>query len=168
MEDQQMSDLIDRQKAIDDIEECAEIANRNYEYDREQGLLQAREILIEAQPVQPEIIRCKECKYWRDDHTCREHSLVSPMMANEFCSKAEKKENDLISKREVIDPFMRGERKMKEDTLKINVEADGLDEVTEKVEKLADAMNGLLPQVKFKNCVDCKINIYPSQIKMVE
>ena len=46
-----MSD-IDWQKAINDIEDCAEIANRNYEYDREQGLLQAREILIEAQTVQ--------------------------------------------------------------------------------------------------------------------
>lgn len=42
--------------------------------------------------AQPEIIRCGECKHWREDHTCREHSLVSPMMAYEFCSRAERRE----------------------------------------------------------------------------
>ena len=46
-----MSD-IDWQKAINDIEDCAEIANRSYKYDEELGLLKAREILIDAQPVQ--------------------------------------------------------------------------------------------------------------------
>lgn len=50
---------------------------------------------IERMPFdQPDIIRCKECKHWRDDHTCREHSLVSPMMANEYCSRAERKEEE--------------------------------------------------------------------------
>lgn len=61
-----MSDLIDRQKAIDAIEDYAENANRSYKYDEEFGLLKAREILIEAQPVQLEIILCKDCKYWKD------------------------------------------------------------------------------------------------------
>ena len=37
------------------------------------------------------IIRCKDCKHWKHDHTCREHSLVSPMSANEFCSRAERR-----------------------------------------------------------------------------
>ncbi len=37
-----------------------------------------------------EVVRCKDCKYWRDDHTCREHSLVSPMGANDFCSRGAK------------------------------------------------------------------------------
>lgn len=41
--------------------------------------------------AQPEIIHCRECKHWKQDHTCREHSLVSPMMANEFCSRAERR-----------------------------------------------------------------------------
>lgn len=40
--------------------------------------------------AQPEIIRCKDCKWWRSDHTCQEHSLVSPMLANDFCSRAER------------------------------------------------------------------------------
>lgn len=41
-----------------------------------------------------EVVRCKDCKYWRDDHTCREHSLVSPMGANEFCSRGERGKQD--------------------------------------------------------------------------
>ena len=46
----------------------------------------------ELPPAQPEIIRCRNCKHWREDHTCKEHSLVSPMMAYEFCSRAERRE----------------------------------------------------------------------------
>ena len=46
---------------------------------------------VDAVPV----VRCKDCKYWRDtDHTCREHSLVSPMTADDFCSKGERKDGD--------------------------------------------------------------------------
>ena len=41
-----------------------------------------------------EVVRCRDCKYWRDDHTCREHSLVSPMGANEFCSRGERGDSD--------------------------------------------------------------------------
>ncbi len=40
-----------------------------------------------------EVVRCKDCKWWRDtDHTCKEHSLVSPMGAEEFCSRGERKD----------------------------------------------------------------------------
>ena len=57
---------------------------------------------------------------------------------------------------------------MREDTLKINVEAEGIDETTEKMEALVDVMDGFPPQVMIKNCKDCTINIHPSQMKMVE
>lgn len=40
-----------------------------------------------------ELVRCGECKHWKHDHTCREHSLVSPMCANEFCSRGQRKED---------------------------------------------------------------------------
>ena len=40
------------------------------------------------------VVRCKDCKWWMDDHTCREHSLVSPMGANEFCSRGERGDAD--------------------------------------------------------------------------
>ena len=49
---------------------------------------------IESTRNKVEVVRCKDCKYWRDDHTCREHSLVSPMGANEFCSRGERGEVD--------------------------------------------------------------------------
>lgn len=57
---------------------------------------------------------------------------------------------------------------MREDTIKINVEAEGIDETTEKMEALVDVMDGFPPQVVIKNCRDCAINIYPSQMKTVE
>lgn len=40
------------------------------------------------------VVRCRDCKHWKFDHTCREHSLVSPMGAEEFCSRGEWKEGD--------------------------------------------------------------------------
>lgn len=53
-----------------------------------------RTTLQEVQAEQPGIIRCKDCKYWREDHTCKEHSLVSPMLANDFCSRAERRTDE--------------------------------------------------------------------------
>lgn len=88
----QNGDLILRKAAIESIRECAEVAHDNREWGMEQGYLNAIECVEEEPPAQPEIIRCKDCKHWRFDHTCREHSLVSPMMANEFCSRAERRE----------------------------------------------------------------------------
>ena len=40
-----------------------------------------------------ELIRCKDCKWWREDsdHTCK-HFYTSPRVANDFCSYAEPKE----------------------------------------------------------------------------
>lgn len=52
-------------------------------------------------------------------------------------------------------------------TVKIGVETEGLDEATAKIETLADAFDGFPAQVQIKNCRDCTINIYPSQIKNI-
>lgn len=42
-----------------------------------------------------EVVRCRDCKHWRDtDHTCRKLSLVSPMCANEYCSFAERRNDE--------------------------------------------------------------------------
>lgn len=39
-----------------------------------------------------EVVRCKDCIYWRDaDHTCK-HSFTSPRCANDFCSFGERAE----------------------------------------------------------------------------
>ena len=50
---------------------------------------------------------------------------------------------------------------------KIRCETEGIEEATEQVEMLADAYDGFPAQVQIKNCHDCTINIYPSQMKYV-
>ena len=50
---------------------------------------------IDKQPTADvvEVVRCKDCRYWRDnDHTCK-YSFTSPMCANEFCSRGERAES---------------------------------------------------------------------------
>ena len=57
-----MSDLIDRQAAIENIKECAQAAHSNYEWDMEQGYINAIECLEELPSAQPEPqwIPCEE------------------------------------------------------------------------------------------------------------
>ena len=57
---------------------------------------------------------------------------------------------------------------MNDTNFKIKVETEGMEEATEQVERLADAYDGFPAQVTIKNCRDCTINIYPSQIRTVE
>ena len=49
-----MSDLISRQAAIENIKECAQAAHSNYEWDMEQGYINAIECLEELPSAQPE------------------------------------------------------------------------------------------------------------------
>ncbi len=51
---------------------------------------------------------------------------------------------------------------------KIKFETEGIEEATEQIEVLADAYDGFPAQVTIKNCRDCTINVYPSQIRAVE
>lgn len=57
---------------------------------------------------------------------------------------------------------------MKEEKYTIKVETEGMEEAQEQIEMLADAYDGFPAQVTIKNCRDCTINIYPSQIRTVE
>lgn len=50
----------------------------------------------------------------------------------------------------------------------LRVETEGMEEATEQVEKLADAYDGFPAQVTIKNCRDCTINVYPSQMRYTE
>lgn len=56
---------------------------------------------------------------------------------------------------------------MTEKTVKVNVETDGFEEATEKIEMLADAYDGFPAQLTIKNCRDCSFYIYPSQNKTI-
>jgi hypothetical protein len=60
------------------------------------------------------------------------------------------------------------ERDMMEDKYTLRVETEGMEEAQEQIEMLADAYDGFPAQVTVKNCRDCTINIYPSQIRNVE
>lgn len=57
---------------------------------------------------------------------------------------------------------------MTDNTVKIKVETEGLDEATEKAENLAEALDGFPPQVAFKYLKNCTINVYPSQVRYDE
>jgi hypothetical protein len=57
---------------------------------------------------------------------------------------------------------------MMEDKYTLRVETEGMEEAQEQIEMLADAYDGFPAQVTVKNCRDCTINIYPSQIRNVE
>ena len=52
--------------------------------------------------------------------------------------------------------------------IKIKCETEGLEEATEQIELLAEAYDGFPAQVTIKNCRDCTINVYPSQIRNIE
>lgn len=51
--------------------------------------------------------------------------------------------------------------------VKIKCETEGFEEATEQVEMHAKAYDGFPAQVTIKNCRDCTINVYPSQIRNV-
>ena len=96
-----MSDLIDRQAAIDAVKEAYENDEMfdGYEYR-----------LQELPPAQPDIVRCKDCKHWipydwmfsevwqskniadypEDEIGCECSDMA--MKANDFCSRGERRE----------------------------------------------------------------------------
>ena len=83
-----MSDLIDRQEAIDAVKEAYENDEMfdGYEYR-----------LQELPSAQPEIVRCKDCKYaeYIDDVKtlwCTECGQGRTVAPNDFCSYAERRE----------------------------------------------------------------------------
>lgn len=51
-------------------------------------------------------------------------------------------------------------------TAEIEVDTGNLDEATEKVQNLADAINEFPAQVIIRGARDCTFNIYPSQTRI--
>ena len=86
-----MSDLISRQVAIEALDNLdympGEWAIR--------GLTMCKEAIRDLPSVQPEIIRCKDCKYYRQndygDSWCARQKGFD-QMTTDFCSRAERKE----------------------------------------------------------------------------
>lgn len=52
---------------------------------------------------------------------------------------------------------------MKVEPIEVEVKTKGFEEATEKIEALADAYDGLPPQIMIKGARDCVFNIYPTQ-----
>ena len=57
---------------------------------------------------------------------------------------------------------------MEREKIKIEVETEGFEEAIQQVDMLAEAYDGIPPQVQIKGCRDCTINVYPSQTKIIE
>ena len=85
-----MGKLIDEQTAYDVLTDYYHHSTDT----QHAALKEALEMVPTVDAVR--VVRCKDCKYWRrdTDHTCKEHSLVSPMLADGFCSRGERKDDD--------------------------------------------------------------------------
>lgn len=102
-----MSDLIDRQAAIDALERY-KINDPMYGLDENEqgwneGLDTAIELLKELPSAQPEIIRCEDCKwYGRADKRrfyrgmdCLQHRIDTIIPDKDFCSRAERRTDEI-------------------------------------------------------------------------
>jgi hypothetical protein len=93
-----MGDLIDRQAAIDAIDEISREVDDGDGFDYEKW----REYFCELPPAEPKIIRCKDCKYWvpgyitdKDDFIppkCGEWQQMVGHSSDDYCSLAERRE----------------------------------------------------------------------------
>ena len=83
-----MSDLIDRQaaiKAVDDLPNCYNGFSDTYDKAYIIGVLE------ELPSAQPEIVRCKDCKYY-DGRPCGIVDWYNT--ADDFCSRAERRTDE--------------------------------------------------------------------------
>lgn len=90
-----MDDLISRQEAVDALQK--EINKGIPPFDDVMGSIRcgvrlARNIIEDLPSAQPEIIQCKECRYWIVDQTCYVWSKSGTIRTrgDDFCSRAER------------------------------------------------------------------------------
>jgi len=90
-----MSDLIERQDVLDEMQICDFVRIENFAGDVRMLFADDLEKRINAIPsAQPEIIRCKDCKYYNPIGVCIEMS--SAVCEDSFCCWAERR-TDAIS-----------------------------------------------------------------------
>ena len=78
-----MSDLIDRQAAIDAVNTIFAVTPTQKDV-----VMDCIEAIVAVPSAQPEIIRCKECKYWDVSGYCVDFMTQDE---NGFCSWAERR-----------------------------------------------------------------------------
>lgn len=91
-----MDDLISKKAAIDAMAELQGRASTKAEL---KGISKAWKRIKELQPIQPEIVRCKDCKYAEyinDVQTlwCTECGQGRTVAPNDFCSYGEKERGE--------------------------------------------------------------------------
>ena len=94
-----MSDLISRQAAIDALDGKIEITGRT-NAEAVKGYVRLVKDRLERLPsAQPEIIRCKDCRYYQDNNdgyphiNCKWDANETPD-ADDFCSGAERRTDE--------------------------------------------------------------------------
>ena len=95
-----MSDLISRQQAIDALRTCYD--TETITMDNGDEYIHYGDAVGEIEqlpPIQPEIVRCKDCKYaeYIDDVKtlwCTECGQGRTVAPNDFCSYAERREDE--------------------------------------------------------------------------
>ena len=93
-----MSDLISRQATLKHIEKIIQEAQMLDDTHRADILMRGMYLCERAvknqSPAIPEIIRCKDCKYWNSDALCcsRENHYIVNAEVNDYCSYGELKD----------------------------------------------------------------------------
>ena len=73
-------------------EDAIDVLKHNYPSACFTDLCDAVEIAIQALSAQPEIIRCEDCRYYKEDERwCRRLGLVGAFNKDGFCSRGEKR-----------------------------------------------------------------------------
>ena len=88
-----MADLIDRQAAIDALHSWERVYNWDETCREDKEKVYAPSDAIEALPTaEPEIVRCKDCKYYNPIGVCIEMS--SAVCEDSFCCWAERRTDE--------------------------------------------------------------------------
>lgn len=92
-----MNDLIERQAAIEAVRNCKILDVKNLLIDKAEAMTN----LMMLPSAQPEIVRCKDCKWWDfapdntmlpDWHRCRWYGGRLHTRYEDFCSRGERSE----------------------------------------------------------------------------
>jgi hypothetical protein len=94
-------DLIDRQVAVDAIQQHREDVLGGYEYDEGVAFVYAAahnhiiDVIKHLPSAQQECIHCKDCKYWLDiDDGRQKHRMCADVYGNWFCADAERRQDE--------------------------------------------------------------------------
>ena len=93
------TDTISRQAAIEALRKCQTYLFDECDPDKKIELRSAERAIEDLPPAQPDIIRCKDCKYWREHKYAKETKRYIPFCgfnaiyteADDYCSKAERR-----------------------------------------------------------------------------